>query len=164
MAVMEDIERQNALRAHDRLHSYREATNEAIIKAGEVAIRTVMIVNGGAAVSVLAFLGALAHQEDVTVKDMAGISSSLLWFGGGVAAAAWALALSYFTNYCYSGEEGSKVLTWKHPYIEEGTKTLTWRRWARTFHLGAIVWAVLALAFFIIGMFDVRNAIVRLGS
>ena len=85
-------------------------------------------------------------------------------FGGGVAAAAWSLALSYFTNYCYIGEEGSKIRTWKHPYIEDGKNTPTWRCWAYAFHVGAIVWGVLALAAFLVGMFDVRNAIVRLGN
>jgi hypothetical protein len=123
-----------------------------------------MLINGGAAVAVLAFIGALVRENGVSIKQIASVSSSLLWFGGGVAAAAWALALSYFTNYCYASAEGSRVLTWQHPYMVDGNSTRRWRLWAYAFHVGAIVWSMLALVAFIIGMIDVRNGIVRLGN
>jgi hypothetical protein len=96
---MTDDNRQDAVRAHDRAHGVSEALNEATLKAGEVPIRTVMLINGGAAVSVLAFLGGLVGQGRVTVKRMTDVSSSLLWFAGGVALAVAALAFSYFTNF-----------------------------------------------------------------
>jgi hypothetical protein len=95
-------------------------------------------------------------------RQIAGIASGLLWFGGGVTAAAWALALSYFTNYCFGRAEGSKVLTWQHPYIANGDRTPFWDRWGFWFHVGAIVWSMLALIAFIVGMIVVRNGIVRL--
>jgi hypothetical protein len=161
---MDEISREDALRVHDRSRRVSEATNEAVIKAGEVAIRTVMLVNGGAAVAVLTFIGALVRQDGVTVKQVAGVSGSLLWFAGGVAAAVCALALSYFTNYCYVGEERSKSFTFEHPYIIDGAKTRRWRCWAYAFHVGAVVWGLLSLAAFIVGMFDVHGAIVRLAG
>jgi hypothetical protein len=161
---MNDINREDALRVHDRSRRVSEATDEAIIKAGEMAIRTVMLINGGAAVAVLAFIGALVREDGVTVKQAAGVSSSLLWFAGGVAAAAWALALSYFTNFCYVRSETSKIFTFDHPYIIDGANTRRWLNWGYAFHLGAIVWGALSLAAFVVGMFDVRNAIVRLAS
>jgi len=162
---MDDINRQDALRVHDRSRRVSEATDEATIKAGEVAIRTVMLINGGAAVSVLAFIGALVRQDGgLTIKQVAGVSNSLLWFGGGVAAAAWALALSYFTNFCHVRLETSKIFTFDHPYIIDGANTRWWLHWGWAFHVGAIVWGVLSLVAFVVGMIDVRNAIVRLAS
>jgi len=160
----DEIRREDALRAHDSSRRYSEATNEAVVKAGEVAIRTVMLINGGAAVAVLAFIGAVVREHGVTVKQVAGVSSSLLWFGGGVAAAAWALALSYFTNFCYVRSETSKIFTLDHPYIIDGANTRWWLRWAWGFHLGTIVWGVLSLVLFFVGMFDVHGAIVRLAN
>jgi hypothetical protein len=159
-----DPRREDALRVHDRSRSYSEATNEAVMKAGEVAIRTVMLVNGGAAVAVLAFIGALVREGGVTVKQVSGVSGSLLWFAGGVAMAVLALALSYFTNYCYVGSETSRVFAFDHPYIIDGANTWKWRYWGRAFHVGAIVWAVLSLVAFVFGMFDVHHAIVRLAG
>jgi sulfite exporter TauE/SafE len=161
---MDEISRQDALRVHDRSRRYSEATNEAVVKAGEVAIRTAMLVNGGAAVSVLAFIGALVRQDGVTVREVAGVSGSLLWFAGGVAAAVLALALSYFTNFCYGRSEISKIFTFEHPYIIDGANTRRWRYWAYAFHLGTIMWGLLSLAAFVAGMFDVHRAILGLAS
>jgi hypothetical protein len=160
---MNEINREDALRVHDRSRRYSEAINEAVVKAGDVAIRTAMLINGGAAVSVLAFIGALVRQDGVTVKQVADVSGSLLWFGGGVAAAVFALALSYFTNYCYVGAETSKIFTFEHPYIIDGANTRRWLRLGYAFHLGAIVWGMGSLAAFVVGMIDVHNAIVRAG-
>jgi hypothetical protein len=159
-----DPRREDALRVHDRSRRISEATNEAVIKAGEVAIRTVMLVNGGAAVAVLAFIGALVRQDGVTVKQIAGVSGGLLWFAGGVAVAVWALALSYFANFCYVRSESSKIFTFDHPYIIDGANTRRWLYWGSAFHLGAIVWGILSLIAFVVGMIDVHNAIVRLAG
>jgi len=159
---MDDTNRQDAIREHDRSREYQKATDEAVIKGGELAIRTVMLINGGAAVAVLAFIGALVREGGVSVKQIAGVSTSLLWFGGGVAAAAWALGLAYCANYCYGREAGSKKFNWQHPYVVDGVTTPSWRKWAWGFHAGAAAWGVLALVAFIVGMIGVRNGIVRL--
>jgi hypothetical protein len=73
----DEIRREDALRVHDRSRNYSVATNDAVVKAGEVAIKTVMLINGGAAVSVLAFIGALVRQDGVTVKQVSGVSGNL---------------------------------------------------------------------------------------
>jgi hypothetical protein len=161
---MDETKRQDALRAHDQSRRYSEATNEAIIKQGEVAIRTVMLINGGAAVSVLAFIGALVREDGLTLKEVTGVSTSLLWFAAGVAMAAWALALSYFTNFCRAGSESSKTCTWERPYIIDNKQSQWWLWWANRFHVGAIVWGVLSLLAFVVGAFVVHNAIIRLAS
>jgi hypothetical protein len=74
------------------------------------------------------------------------------------------LALSYFTNSCYVRSETSKIFTFDHPYIIDGANTRWWLHWGWAFHVGAIVWGVLSLVAFVVGMIDVRNAIVRLAS
>jgi hypothetical protein len=160
----DEIRREDALRVHDRSRNYSVATNDAVVKAGEVAIKTVMLINGGAAVSVLAFIGALVRQDGVTVKQVSGVSGSLLWFAGGVAVAVWALAHSYFTNFCYVRSETSKIFTFDHPYVIDGANTRRWLNWAYAFHVGAIVWGILSLIAFVVGMIDVHRAIVRLAS
>ena len=48
--------------------------------------------------------------------------------------------------------------------MEDGGSTRRWVLWAYAFHVGAVVWGVLALVAFIIGMIDVRNGILRLGN
>jgi hypothetical protein len=48
---MDDINRQDAIRVHDRSLAFLQRNNEASVKGGEVAIRTAMLINGGAAVA-----------------------------------------------------------------------------------------------------------------
>jgi len=57
--------------------------NKATVKAGEVAIKAAMLMNGGAVVSVLTFIGGLAQKGDLTVKQIGDVSGSLLWFASG---------------------------------------------------------------------------------
>jgi hypothetical protein len=158
-----DINREDAIRAHDRSHAFFDAVNEATIKSGEAAIKTSMLINGGAAVSVLAFIGGLVGQGRLTVKQMTDVSSSLVWFAVGVALAASALAFSYFTNYAHVSRESSKIKTWQHPYLIDGPRTGRWTVVAWVFHACAVVAGILSIVVFIVGMLDVRSSITRLG-
>jgi len=162
--MADDISRQDAMRAHDRSHGVSEALNEATIKAGEVAIKTVMLINGGAAVSVLAFIGGLVGQGRVTVKQMTDVSGSLLWFAAGVALAALALAFSYLTNFGHVNLGRSRIHIWQHPYVIDGPTTNRWWCWSVIFLIGAIAIAFLSLGAFVVGMIDVRASIIRLGQ
>jgi len=162
--MADDINRQDAMRAHDRSHGVSEALNEATIKAGEAAIKTLMLVNGGAAVSALAFIGGLVGQGRVTVKQMTDVSSSLLWFAAGVALAALALGFSYFTNLALVNLGRSRVHTWQHPYVIDGPTTNRWWWWSMIFKGLAIAVALLSLVAFVVGTIDVRASIIRLGQ
>jgi hypothetical protein len=160
----DDVSRQDAMRAHDRTYRVSEALREATIKGGEVAIKTLMLVNGGAAVSVLTFIGGIVGQGRVTVKQMTDVSGSLLWFASGVALAVVALAFSYFTNYAHVGLLRSRIHTWQGPYVKDGPTTSRWGWFSMIFHSLAILAALFSLAVFVVGMFDVRLAIIRLGQ
>jgi hypothetical protein len=162
--MADDINRQDAMRAHDRSHGLSGALNEATIKAGETAIKTVMLINGGAAVSMLAFMGGLVSQDRVTVKQMTDVSSSLLWFAAGVALAAGALAFSYFTNFGHVKLGLSRIHTWQHPYVIDGPTTNRWWWLCMIFHSLAIVVGVLSLGAFVVGTIDVRASIIRFGA
>jgi hypothetical protein len=54
--------RDEARRAHDRAAEFFLALNESAIKSSELTLRTAVLINGGAAVSVLAFIGGLSSQ------------------------------------------------------------------------------------------------------
>jgi hypothetical protein len=72
---MDDNNRQDAIRAHDSSRAYQERMQEAVIKAGKVAIRTALLINGGAAIAVLAFIGAPVREGGVSVNQIANVSS-----------------------------------------------------------------------------------------
>jgi hypothetical protein len=93
------VVRDEARRAHDRADSFFEQVNEAAIKNGESAFRACLLINGGAAVSVLAFIGSLASKDVIGVSQLASVADSLILFALGVVAAVVGMALSYVVNY-----------------------------------------------------------------
>ena len=54
---LHEMTRQDAQRAHDQLAQFAQSVNEAAVKGGDAALRAALLINGGAAVSVLAFIG-----------------------------------------------------------------------------------------------------------
>ena len=156
---LEEVHRQDAQRAHDKLSNFHEYVNQAAIRSGETAIKMLLAINGGAAVSLLTFAGSISKDQ----KDTAlGIANSLAWFAAGVALATAASALSYFTNYFMASIASSKARTWEFPYVAEGPTTKRYRRINLVFHIAAVVTAVLSLVVFVYGMSLVRNAIASL--
>jgi hypothetical protein len=157
-----DLNLEEARRAHDRIAKFQDNTNEATIKAGDGTLRTFVIINGGAAVSVLAFIGGLVSQDRIKISDLKDISSSLMFFAFGVAAAGAAMGLSYFTNYVNTMHAASQMRTWQHPYVVDGAHSVKFHWWKTGLHILAVAAAIASLVLFICGMVDVRNSIMSL--
>ena len=153
---LHEMKRQDAQRTHDKLDDFHRYVNEAAIKSGELALRISLLINGGAAVALLTFIGTLPKEQKHAFAD------NLVWFASGVALAVAALGLSYFTNYFMAGIATSNVRTWEHPYIQPGPTTPRYRALNISFHVAAILVGLASLAVFICGMLHVRNALTQL--
>jgi hypothetical protein len=95
---LHELKREDAQRAHDRIDEFGKAINIAAIENANLALRYVLLINGGAAVAVLGFIGALVGRvalSGVILPKIADAASSLTWFGAGVAAAALAMGFAY---------------------------------------------------------------------
>jgi hypothetical protein len=153
-----------AERAHDDATKFSLGTNAAAIDNANLALRTAVLINGGAAVSVLAFIGGLTSQGKLTFgPQLIQIATTLIWFALGVAAATLAMGLSYFTNYCIAVQSFCQQRQYEHPYLVETGTSRRWKRAAITFQLLAIGLAFGSLFLFIYGMLEVKNAIAHLG-
>jgi hypothetical protein len=93
-----ELKREDAQRAWDRLDAQFDKINEAAIKAADAALRAGLLINGGAAVSVLAFIGSLATKELIAVPQLSRVAGSLEIFAFGVAAAVSGLGLLISTE------------------------------------------------------------------
>jgi hypothetical protein len=153
-----------AERAHDASFDFALKTNTAAIDSSNLALRTAMLINGGAAISVLAFAGGLASRDKVPLGQLTQIASTLVWFAFGVAVATLSMGLAYFTNICVTGSSFSQLKTFQHPYLEDTPKSRRYRLAAEVFRWLAVVGAVTSLALFISGMFAVKIAIGSLGK
>jgi hypothetical protein len=119
--------REDAHREHDRISSYSDKLNDATFKSGESALRACLLVNGGAAVSVLAFIGGLLSKgliEDP--QQLKPVADSLVPFAWGVSLAVLGMGLSYVVNFLTGLYMNSKKKTWAHPWSEPGDKTWIW--------------------------------------
>lgn len=153
-----------AERAHDNATDFASKTNIAAIDGANLTLRTAVLINGGAAVSVLAFIGGLASQGKLSLgPQLTEIATTLLWFASGVVAAALSMGLAYFTNYCIAAHASTQPRQFQHPYLTENGRSRAWILAASIFHVLAIIGAFGSLALFIYGMIEVRNAIAHLG-
>lgn len=145
-----------AERAHDANERFYEQTNAAAIESANVALRAFLLINGGAAVAMLAFLGALVGE--VSGEELIAIASPLATFAWGVASAALGAGFGYLTNYFNAWTIAGQTKHWEHPYVrnDKGSKITA------VFAIGFIVIAVatsfLSLWFFVVGMRDVAGA------
>src|SRR5262245_9682985 len=124
---------QVAQRAHDRSNEFARQINEAAINAANLTLRMALLINGGAAVALLTFVGSLP------VEQKRAVAATLDWFAWGVAAAVAGLACAYFVNHGLAVQERSKTFTDKPPYVINGANTKRWRYVVLVFRLLALV-------------------------
>jgi hypothetical protein len=130
--------------------------NEAATNAANLALRMSLLINGGAAVALLAFIKDLREEQQYAVAD------TLVWFGFGVTAAVIALALAYFTNYSLGQAEISRVSIDQPPYLRDGPATARWKRRYLAFLWASIIVGLISVALFVIGLLLVREALTKL--
>jgi hypothetical protein len=154
--LLNETRRREAEREHDRLNDFHRYVNEATIKTGELALRMLLLVNGGAAVALLTFIGTLPKDQKVAMAN------TLVSFAFGVALAAAGIAMAYLTNYFTGETTRSLVRTWDHPYSVPGPKTGLFTFLNIVFHIAAVALGIASLSAFVCGMLDVRSAFTHL--
>ena len=112
-----------------------------VVESGKIALTTSILVNGGATVALLAFLGnVLARCASGPVAIQAPLVMAIMFFAAGVLSAAVATGSTYVTNYCY---------------------TESWRRLAIGFHILTVALVVGAYVAFLGGMVSAYHAFIK---
>ncbi|MBO6899585.1 MAG: hypothetical protein JJ868_19680 [Shimia sp.] len=104
---------------------------KATISFSQAAIRSLVLINGGAAIAVMTFIGGYPSEQKAIVLALSG---SLLYFSVGVALAAFVGGCAYVTQFLYDGSTG-KV-----------------SRWGVFFHILAVICAMISLTLFVLGL------------
>jgi hypothetical protein len=159
---LHDLKRDDAKRAHDANRAFHTYTNESAVESANLTLRTLVLINGGAAIAVLTFLGGLASKDKVDFGQVGIVAGTIKWFAFGVAFAVFSMAIAYLTNYATAGIASSMVNNWEHPYVATGPTTRRWQWTNRCFHLVAIGAGLLSLIFFLVGMFTASNSITHM--
>lgn len=151
-----------AERAHDRADEQAQQVNEAAVRDAQAAIRIVLILNGGAVIAVLAFVGSLAAKGTSQLPLLHEVISHSFWFVLGAASTGVVAALAYLTNVCYGASWAYLERAWAHPYLRNTRKATWWGRAGLVFHILGLLGFLAGLGFFITGVSELRGAMLRL--
>jgi hypothetical protein len=153
---LEELNRQDAHRTHDRLEEFHRYVNEGAVRTAQSTLYASMLVNGAACISLLTFIGTLPNEQKHE------IANTLIWFASGVALAVVAKAASYFADLFMASVATSIIRTFQHPYVADGPKTPRFRFLKAIFHVLAVVLGLASFAVFVCGMLEVRTALTHL--
>lgn len=142
-------------------HEVNRAMFDSTLEAGGQTLKSLFLLNGGATVAILTFLGNIPEKSPLMGSSLflATSGETAVNFAYGTAAAVSAMGIRYFTQYLYtSSTELNRVLTYR-PTQEEHDDYLARRKSAKNYYrIGnslnflSISAAALSLAFFIYGV------------
>lgn len=148
-----------ARRAHDRLDEFSHRIDDSAIRSADVTLRNCLLINGGAAVAILAFMGTVFSKDPGSHKIIGDVAGGLTYFAGGVITSVVALALSYIVHLVTGKTASSQKKVWEHPYVVPGNQPQWWARLKITLHVLAVALAVFSAVLFVIGLFVVKHAV-----
>lgn len=149
-----------AEREHDREKEFGSKANDAAITTGANAVRALLIINGGAAVAMLAFIAQIAGKDGAKYSTNLGqLTAPLTWFAWGVFLAAFGTGAAYFTNYCIGAMSFGKERNYAQPFIRGTKASKGWWKAALAFQALAVLAGIGSLVMFLYGMNDIRTVI-----
>jgi hypothetical protein len=157
-----DRNQRAAERQHDRIDDLGKRLTEASTRDAQEGIKVVLLVNSGAAVAILAFIGTLASRSGITLANVKAITSSLYWFSGGIISSVVTAVFAYLSNSLYAGHLSAMDKVWEHPYVRENVKSRRMLRWAKGFNWAGLILAIAGLGLFIRGVYVAAHAIEKL--
>lgn len=118
----------NAKIAHETRLRSALAVDAPVITFAVEALKGAILVNGGTAGALLAFVG----QKGIQAQP--GIGEAFYWFAFGLLFGALASAGSYITQFCYAVTVRSYICTWEYPYVQNTPGHRWWRAAGFAFH------------------------------
>jgi hypothetical protein len=150
---------EQARRAHESLHEFSKRIDDSGIKSADAVLRNLLLINGGAAVAILAFMGSVISKDAESHKIIGDIAGGLTYFASGVIVSVAALGLTYFVHFATGLVAASQKAVWEYPYIVPGKHTSLWFGLKNGLHILVVALAVLSVALFVIGLLAVKNAV-----
>jgi hypothetical protein len=134
-------------------------------KAGADALRAVTLLNGGAAVAILAFIGQLA-SKGASHSAISSLRLSLILFVGGTIFAVFGSAATYFAHFCILREldcEFAATRLKDSKKAEANRKRKRWHSGNYLAHATAVLFGLLALACFIAASYKAYSGFEQIG-
>jgi hypothetical protein len=144
-----------------------KGANTATLDLATHTLKTLVLINGGALVALLAFISAmypnLAPESMDSRLLLKQISWPLVLFAYGLTASALAIAGSYITSYLGVQAMMYRYLANGMPIDERETLAKKRSFWAAIFRWICIALSIASIAFFLCGFHSIRDAITTVG-
>lgn len=147
------------------VHAHYRSTNSQMLEAGLSfaleAIRTAVLVNGGAVVAMAAFIGATynAPANEVEPVRLALLFPAFL-FAIGVMMAGLASGCAYFTQLMYHAAAEEQSIHWQQPFVRETETSKAKTHWGIVWHVLGVVFVVGSYALLSVGLFFAYHVLV----
>lgn len=155
---MDNLNLQNALRAHQVHYAYLEKGGDAASSSGHVAVKNLFLMHGGALIAMLTFTSGILNNSTSSVRADSLVDPMML-FAIGLACAAAASAGTYLTNYCYVAGAQNQTLVFQKPYVEKNRASKLWEGFGVAFHIATVLLALGSLILFVCGFWGVKDAL-----
>ena len=138
-----------------RKHERRaEALEIASVESANLALKSLLLLNGGACIALLGFLASIFSanvQQQESARELAPFLAALSKFASGAGLAVFASSLAYLTNSAYARSLMTYDKKWEWPYVEANEKSK--RDWRIGTYLNnvAIVVSIASLGMFVWG-------------
>ncbi|WP_029031020.1 hypothetical protein [Salinarimonas rosea] len=144
-----------AKRRHERFDEDYAEANKATAESGVQAVRAAFLLNGGACIALLTFLGRNAGTETAGDLFWAAVLFSL-----GAALAAFAAGATYLTNHLYVSAKAEMTRDLTHPFVHETKASKRLVGWGDFFKVVAIICVLASYAGFMAGVWAAYAATV----
>ncbi len=112
----------------------------SVIQVGQSALKSIILINGGAAVSMLAFIGNLASKQGLSSQAMTLMTKPMIFFAMGVLSGALGAGGTYVSQFFYFKEKNKAGIA---------------------FHVVTIAVVIMAYVFFALGAFAAKAAFMK---
>ena len=162
MPEQTDAARRAAERAHEVHKEFVFQSNAASVESAHSALRTIMLINGGAVVAILGFICVVADKNKLSTNDLHAIADCLRWFAFGIFCAAVAFGAAFLVNCSTALGNAAKPLDLVPPYVHDCPTS----NWCNVFRnlcaVSAILFGGVAILAFGTGAGSIYSAIAKL--
>lgn len=154
-------EKESASRQHEVTAEVGRKARDSAVEHASQALKSVLLINGGAAIAILAFVGgALDAENKIGSEELVGLVNALAWFAWGAAAAVFAMTLSFGSLFSAARWNQEMIRTQDFPYIEETPASKRWEVLSNGFLVCATAAGLWSLISFLCGIWSIKAAIV----
>jgi len=142
--------------AHKKFWEMQLRISQSTVDAGTITLRTLVLVNGGAVIAMLAFLANIADLDQPDIFD--GVIEALALFAFGVFAALLTAGFTYSGNYAGTMMTSAMDKIWEPPFVVHTPASNRWSFISWTLLLFTVLCGITSAGLFLAGIISLKSS------